>query len=107
MRAPVRIVPLLALLVPIAGLTGCGSSEGGTACHETVCTVQSDGAGTYVLDELGTEVELSDLRDDSVRVRINSEQLTVRRDAAPARLRGYLLSAPKTSADRVEVRIER
>lgn len=103
-----RLRTLLAPAVLAAGLAiaGCGG-EGGTSCSGTVCTVQSDGPGTYELDQLGTEVEVSDLRAASVHVRINSEQRTVRADAAPVRLRGYLVSAPETGADRVTVRIER
>lgn len=107
MRLPVRSRPVLAVLVGAAVLGGCGGSEGGTACSDTVCTVQSDGPGTYDLDQLGTEVEVSDLRSDAVRVRINSETRDVRRDAAPARIRGYLVTAEETGPDRVKVRIER
>jgi hypothetical protein len=106
-RAPSRI--LLAAVAATAGLAlpGCGGSEGGTSCNDIVCTVQSDGPGTYTLDQQATEVEVSDLTADSVRVRINSEEQTVRRGADPVRIRGYLVSAPETSKDRVKVRIER
>lgn len=107
MRLPVRSLPVLAALLAAQGLAGCGGSEGGTSCTDTVCTVQSDGPGTYDLDQLGSEVEVSDLRPDVVRVRINSEERDVRRGAAATRIRGYLVTAEETGPDRVEVRIER
>jgi hypothetical protein len=103
-----RVRPLLAATVACAGLAlaGCGSS-GGTSCDGEVCTVESDGPGTYTLDQQSTQVELSDLRPDTVRVRINSEQQTVTRGADPVRIRGFLVSATQTSTDHAEVRIER
>lgn len=107
MRLPVRSLPVLAVVLAGAGFSGCGGSGGGTSCTDTVCTVQSDGPGTYDLDQLGSEVELSDLRPDAVRVRINSEERDVRRAAEPTRIRGYLVSAEETATDRVKVRIER
>lgn len=106
---PVRIPVRLALVLAAAAspvLAGCGTS-GGIGCTGTVCTVESDGPGTYDLDELGGEVEVSDLQADSVVVRINSEERTLRRDAAAQRLRGYLVSAEETGTDRVKLRIER
>lgn len=107
MRPLVRSLSALAAVVLVPTFAGCGGSEGGTACTDTVCTVQSDGPGTYEIDGLGTEVEVSDLRADAVRVRINSEERDLRRGAEPTRLRGYLVSAEETGTDRVEVRIER
>ncbi len=107
-RVSARLRPILAATVASAGLAlaGCGSS-GGTSCSGEVCTVESDGPGTYTLDQQSTQVELSDLSADAVRVRINSEQQLVTRGADPIRIRGFLVSATKTSADHAEVRIER
>ena len=105
MRTPLRLVLALAVAATPA-LAGCGSS-GGVGCSGTVCTVESDGPGTYDLDDLGTEVEVSDLRADSVVVRINSEERTLRRGSEAQRLRGYLVTAEDTGEDRVKVRIER
>lgn len=107
MRTPVRI--LLAAVVATAGLAlpGCGGSDDGLSCDDEVCTVRSEGPGTFTLDQQSTEVELSDLRDDTVRVRINSEARTVVEGADPVRVRGFLVTAVETSPDRAEVRIER
>lgn len=106
MRAPYRPVPVLAAALAAGVLAGCGGSSGGTACSGTVCTVQSDGPGTYELDQLGTTVQVADLTATSVRVRINADEQVVR-DGAEVRLRGFLVSAPETEPDRVKVRIER
>jgi hypothetical protein len=106
-RTAVRLLPALAALAVLPALAGCGGSSGGTSCSGTICTVQSDGPATFDLDQLGTRVTLSHLTDDSVTVRVNADQAVVRRGADPARLRGFLVSAPETGTDRVKVRIER
>ncbi|CAB4911200.1 unannotated protein [freshwater metagenome] len=106
MPRPLRILPAAAAALAL-GLAGCGGSGDGVSCDDVVCTVQSDGPGTYTLDQQRTEVEVSDLTDDAVRVRVNSEEQTVRRGADPARIRGYLVAAEETSPDRVKIRLER
>jgi hypothetical protein len=106
-RTPLRTVLAATLVAAGLATVGCGGSEGGTSCDEEVCTVQSDGPGTYTLDQQGTEVEVSDLTSNSVRVRVNSAIATLRRGEDPVRMRGFLVSAPETSSDRVKVRIER
>ncbi|WP_026910151.1 hypothetical protein [Patulibacter minatonensis] len=107
MRIPGRI--LLAATTATLGvaLAGCGGSDGGTSCTDSVCTVQSDGPGSFDIDQLSTKVTLSDLSADSVVVRINADRATIRRDADPVRMRGFLVTAPETGPDRAKVRIER
>lgn len=107
MPAPVRTARLLTTLVAAVVLAGCGGDEDGTSCDVETCTVRSAGPGTYELDQLGTEIEVSDLREGAVRVRINSEARTVRRGAPAERIRGFLVTAEETSADRVRLRVER
>ncbi|MEV4421286.1 hypothetical protein AB0L40_15070 [Patulibacter sp. NPDC049589] len=105
MRLPGRILVASAVVLGIAA-TGCGA-EGGTSCTDSTCTIQSDGPQTYDLDQLGTKVEVSDLKADSVRVSINADDAVIRRGDDPVRMRGFLVSAPETSTDHVKVRIER
>lgn len=106
MSAPRRPLVPLAIAVALAGgLAGCGGS-GGWACSGNVCTVQADGPLTTDVDDLGTEVELSDLTADAVRVRVNAEERVVRRGQA-VRLRGFLVTATQTGTKHVEVRLER
>lgn len=103
---PLRSLPVAVAALAL-GLAGCGGSGGGVSCDEIVCTVQSNGPGTYTLDQQSTEVEVSDLTGGSVRVRVNSEEQTLRRGADPVRIRGYLVTAEETSPDRVKIRLER
>lgn len=107
---PVRRRPLVPLALAIAvcgGLAGCGGGEGGYACSgDSACTVTGEGPIEIQLDQLGTEVALSDLTADAVRVRINADERTVRRGQT-VRLRGFLVTATSTSPDRAEVRLER
>jgi hypothetical protein len=99
--------PLALAIAVCGGLAGCGGSEGGYACSgDSVCTVTGEGPIEVQLDQLGTEVALTDLTADAVRVRINAEQRTVRRGQT-VRLRGFLVTATTTGTDRAEVRLER
>ena len=74
---------------------------------EEVCAERAIAGVRDYLRAEDASLEVSDLRADVVRVRINSEERDVRRDAAPTRIRGYLVSAEETGTDRVKVRIER
>jgi hypothetical protein len=100
------LVPLALAGALCAGVAGCGGSEGGYACSGNVCTVKGEGPIEVELDQLGTKVALSALTADTVHVRVNADEQTVRRGQT-VRLRGFLVTATTTSAERAEVRLER
>jgi hypothetical protein len=106
-RTPSRILLVATTAVLGVALPGCGGSEGGVSCTDSVCTVQSDGPGSYDIDQLSTKVTVSDLTDDAVDVRINADRATIRKGEDPVRMRGFLVTAPETATDHVKVRIER
>lgn len=99
-------VPLALAIAVLGGLSGCGGGDGYSCNDDNVCTVSSDGPVEVQLDQLGSEIALSDLTADTVHVRINAEERTVRRGQT-VRLRGFLVTATTTGTDRAEVRLER
>jgi hypothetical protein len=107
-----RLAPLAATLVLAGGgLAGCGQrnendSDSGCSGGGLVCTIDADGATTYDLDQLGTEVVIDELQPASVRVRIARDQATLRR-GVPVRLHGFVLTATATSTDEAKIRVQR
>jgi hypothetical protein len=106
-HAAVRLLPALAAVAAGTSLTACGGAGGQDArCGDHSCTIEASGPVRFELDELTTNVAISELRADSVRVKINADSAVVRR-GTQARLRGFLVTATETATDHAKVTIER
>lgn len=98
---------ILALLLGLAGLAGCGSEGVDTTCGLDQCTVTFDRGAQGEVNVLGVRAKLIEAQGDQVTLEVAGERVSLTVGQGAAEVGGLQVSLDRVTAEQVAVKIAR